>query len=890
MNLDKTLQGLEINLGSAVKWLEQSSNSLISENYRLIREFQKSQVKIKRLNEASKKRMSVGVYGASQSGKSYFVSALAKGDLGRVTTEVETKKIDFLQKINPAGGKESTAIVTRFTTNNFKHPENFPINVRLLSRFDIVSIIANSFYNDVEYEATDDFDSLKEKIQKNIDTLGSFETDTEKFNENFFILEEYCESRFSSSIYYQALRQTNFWLVAPSIYKLLNYSEVCRLFEILWDSVPVLTQTLQFLLEELDNLENAKTIYCSPEALFETSGGEWKRKAESIINVQSLGNLNRPNDEKISIKTETEKLITVGLATIAALAAEVTFYLPGTPSEFFKSSDLLDFPGARSRHKQNLSSLLKEQLSLHIDNFLRGKITYLFEQYTSNFEVSALLLCVGPSNQEVVGLDKLVEDWVMATLGARPETRALHPNTLFLILTKFDLEFSRDLGKDIDASRWEARAKASIEEPFGNKHSHRTNWLKAWNNSENFKNAYWWRSPDADQAGLINYSTSSAERHEESFRSDKVEFIGQLRQAFITSDAANKYFRNPIECWDAAMELNDGGAALVLRKLAMVCKDENRRSQIEQQYKTIVRDRISDLRKFYISENNEEISESKKSLAKKFLGYGYDAVQYDRLGELIFLLTVRDDRTRTIYVNTLNEMERRRNAKRKRELTDTLVSKKIDNRLASLLGLEEQAEPQIELKENFSKTSEFSRQLLLNFIEDWSRNIKSIISQEGAADYYYIDKELLIEVLNEFEIAIKLSGLHNQLAILIDENYQYKTSRHHWVWKQSAMLTAKFNAFISSGGIISDGETTIEAFNGKKIVVFAQKDFTGGDIVLQENGLNFSEQYFIDWLNSVQFMIRKNISSSFKSEIAILENNQLWKLLSELEAINTEQV
>ena len=890
MNLDKKLQGVQKTLGLAVQWLEQSSNLSISENYRLIREFQKSEVKAKRLYAASRKKMAVGVYGASQSGKSYFVSALAKGDTGRVTTEIASRQIDFLQKINPSGGKESTAIVTRFTTNNLPTPENFPIIVRLLSSFDIVSIIANSFYNDVEFDSPEDFDILKEKIQKKIDEFSIKNIVSDKFLDEFFTLEEYCESRFASNVYYQVLRQTNFWLIAPKIYQSLNYDEISKLFEILWDSVPILTKTLQFLLDQLEKLAHSKLVFCSPEALFDTSNGQWKRKTESIINVQSLSNLDKKSGEEIDVKTENGNVSKIGLASVAALASEVTFYLPGSSPEFFQSADLLDFPGARSRHKQNLTSLKKDQDSLNIDNFLRGKITYLFEQYTTNFEVSALLLCVGPSNQEVVGLDRLVEDWIIETLGTRPEIRDSQPNTLFLILTKFDLEFSRDLGKEADASRWEARTKASIEEPFGNKHSYRTNWLKGWTPTDNFKNTYWWRSPDADQAGLINYAVSKGERLEESFRPDKVEFIKQLKDAFISDALANRHFKNPAESWDSAMELNDGGVSLILKKLASVCKVENRLSQIENQLKILSKDRLADLRKFYISENNDEIAQQKKILARKFLGFGHDAIQYERIGEFISLLTVRDDRTRSIFLNTLNEMERRKSSKRKRDSSGDIVPKKIDGRLAELLGLESQddiAEPQAD---QFNKGSEFSRQFLLDFIEDWSRNIKTIISQEGAADYYFIDKDLLIEILNEFEIAAIITGLIDQLSILIDENYQYKTSRQHWIWKQAATLTAKFNSFVSAGGMLNTKDARVENLNGKIIDVFKKSPQIYDEVTLSENGSNYSERYFIDWLNAVQFMIRRNVQSAFKSDLAIVENRNLLNLLKELENINMELV
>ena len=60
---------------------------------------------------------------------------------------------DFLKKINPEGGKESTGLVTRFTTSQ---PEGispaFPIRLRLLSETDVARVLANTYYADCDHQ------------------------------------------------------------------------------------------------------------------------------------------------------------------------------------------------------------------------------------------------------------------------------------------------------------------------------------------------------------------------------------------------------------------------------------------------------------------------------------------------------------------------------------------------------------------------------------------------------------------------------------------------------------------------------------------------------------------------------------------------------------------
>ncbi len=52
-----------------------------------------------------------------------------------------------------------------------------------------------------------------------------------------------------------------------------------------------------------------------------------------------------------------------------------------------------------------------------------------------------MLLCIGPSNQEVQDLPGVINSWIAVTHGEKPEDRVGKLVSLFLILTKFDLEF-----------------------------------------------------------------------------------------------------------------------------------------------------------------------------------------------------------------------------------------------------------------------------------------------------------------------------------------------------------------------------------------------------------------------------------------------------------------
>ena len=59
------------------------------------------------------------------------------------------EKCDFLKDINPPGGRESTALVTRFSSKKQILDEDFPISA-FTSEADIVCILSNSYNKDLK--------------------------------------------------------------------------------------------------------------------------------------------------------------------------------------------------------------------------------------------------------------------------------------------------------------------------------------------------------------------------------------------------------------------------------------------------------------------------------------------------------------------------------------------------------------------------------------------------------------------------------------------------------------------------------------------------------------------------------------------------------------------
>ena len=167
------------------------------------------------------------------------------------------------------------------------------------------------------------------------------------------------------------------------------------------------------------------------------------------------------------------------------------------PWDFFDHTDLLDFPGARSRLKlANLEDVAKAKGVAEGANplrelLLRGKVAYLFQRYSAERELSAILLCIPDGNQEVRDLSDMMTAWIDQTIGATPADRAKQKNALFLVLTKMDREFEQKAGETEESRklRWSARLNNSLINNF------RGEWPANWNGRP-FDNTFWLRNPD----------------------------------------------------------------------------------------------------------------------------------------------------------------------------------------------------------------------------------------------------------------------------------------------------------------------------------------------------------------------------------------------------------
>ena len=155
----KTLAGVD-------EWVRANPQAAGSSGEALLRESNRLARALRKEAATAARKMCVGVFGPSQSGKSYLISALAQDADGSLLAALGDESADFIQDINPAGGKESTGLVTRFTLTPSGAPTMFPVKLRLLSELDIVKILTNTYYADCRHLTPPDEDALAARVEE----------------------------------------------------------------------------------------------------------------------------------------------------------------------------------------------------------------------------------------------------------------------------------------------------------------------------------------------------------------------------------------------------------------------------------------------------------------------------------------------------------------------------------------------------------------------------------------------------------------------------------------------------------------------------------------------------------------------------------------------------
>lgn len=581
-------------VGDATAWATDARNArkLAQDRPRIERSLRRTGIEARRLEQTFKKPTCVGVFGPSQAGKSYLISVLARkeGEDAMIAKfDGPEPEIDFITKINPLGGKEATGLVTRFTMRPEPTPPGFPVCLRLLSQSDIVKIIINSYFHDgaQEDETAIDEQELEDHLTRYETLCAASPTDV-LGEDDIWDIKEYVTKNSGGASTAKALAAA--WERIARIAPKLSISDRTPFFSILWGRHATYSNIFATLLDALARLSFASDAFCAMDSLIPSVDG--------ILNVSTLDGLLDPAAAILQVRAKSGTPVALPKPIITALAMELRIVCRDEPWPFFAFTDLLDFPGYRTRKPENLKKRFRDSPKSAAELFLRGKVDYLFQSYTADLELTSLILCLPDSNLEVLTLPKAIENWIDVTHGSAPDRREGKPTLLFFALTKFDRHLMESAGEEGNqpALRFETRLRASLIEPFG---ASAASWPNQWTPGVPFKNMFWIRNPNFKAEHVIVYRG----RQEVEVIPERLDRIAQLRTAFIGSSLTQTYFRDPPRAWDEAMRLNDGGVSYLADALGVVSTRDLKLRQVGSRLMELRRQTATILQPFYVEDD-----------------------------------------------------------------------------------------------------------------------------------------------------------------------------------------------------------------------------------------------------------------------------------------------
>lgn len=934
LQLTSTCEETRNAVSNGVNWLKENQTALNQDTVKLQKHLKLNAFKANKLMWASQRKPGIGVFGASQAGKSYLVSTLASKTTNRLMAVFGNNiNINFIKSINPEGGKESTGVVTRFTLDKPKTPQTeYPVCLDLLSLTDVIKILANTYVFDLRHENdTDDAHDPKKINQrlKDLEASVSIEPISSMCEEDIIDLEQYCLHKLgnkNSNRRIAALTSVDFWNRASRIAPHLSNSNLTRLFGLLWEDLQAISKIFNQLLAALTQLNHSREAYCTLEGLCKIDNGKYSRWTDgSIIDVETLlkrgmGEENEQRDN-IAVRTKAGNPVHLPRNVLTALVAELVITMKEKPADFFENTDLLDFPGARSREIRVKDPAYLDNAKTRPRLFLRGKVAYLFERYCDNKDLTSLLLCSSFENPNVISLPEMVFDWISTTHGSTPEKRAQLDTSLFLILTKFDVTAFKQSTEDDDddddndsdndfSIRWATRIENSLIQPYSEIPN---DWPNHWQKEgQAFNNCFCVRNPTIIQDQIFEYAKIEGRKQEIDIRPSKREFINLLKQSFTESPLLQTHLYDVEKAWDALMELNDGGISLLLSRLETACKPHVKEQQISKLISEIRTEIKKKLDIFYVTGNLDEELAKKLALAKK-IRISLNRTK-DRFPEFISLLQIKEDTLYDIYTTVKNTFDTSSGpsninslgGKDQTAATAPVFEKEdgdpFDNMFDDDVGDTPHKENEtgsvsdkndIDIFDTSNHTTgDFASRYIAAVKERWDLDIIELSDSQEILDYFGVEKQLLLDVSQEILLGMQRTNLFEKMTNQVRKIIQRReVDAEAQDWKTISPIFYEFNEFINwlgFGGSSAPKGTTISLKNifnkDKEHTVFACPEPPVEYPELTDTAPDFGKKYLVDWLVGFTKLMHDNVPFylNIKIKVDAAMNNQLGNILKKL--------
>lgn len=864
MDLARHCRELAETSRSAGAWLQDNAELVGNERAALQKDLRHAARFFGKCEQAARRKMCVGVFGPSQSGKSYLISALASDADKVLLADFCGQTFNFIKDINPEGGKESTGLVTRFTTTPPEGvTEAYPIRLRLLSETDVARVLANTYYADCDHKDAPNAEALAKELESLQGRAQSAPVPGGMSVDDVEELRDYVNKNFISRPRVQML-QNGYWVRAMELAPRLELEDRARLVGLIWDSVPEFQAVYIQLGAALRQLGNAAEACCAIDALIPRSN--------SIIDVARLQGLNEPPTDMLTLVGAEGRKADLPRALVTALTAEITIYMREKPDDFFDHTDLLDFPGYRARYKfSDLRAALDSRKDMLKELFLRGKVAYLFERYREEKELTSMLLCIGPSTQEVQDLPQAVYEWICSTHGETPEMRASKAPALFFVLTKMDMEFEKKAGSPSVETRWTTRLESSLVNFFGQVHD----WPQNWDGTHPFNNVFLLRNPNFLCEAIFDY----ADRRETGIRQEQQAFVEEVRQSFMHSPLVQKHVADPERAWQAAMTLNDGGVGLLRQSLRPLCNPELKRQQISGSLAEKCDRLRTGLAPFYRTDDREELRRQKEQLSRLLVSQMAKVAEKQLFGEFLRRLQVRDFDLYEICLNARQSPDEGQTAAPAQVVGARVSANDI---LGDIFG--DDAPVTAPAADAVDAEAKDSAQVFAGMVMDhWTVRLRDLCNDVEARGQLGLPAKELDQFCHELVLAAARCKLRENLEAELRRSSAFSNmARERLMWKQVSLAADAINAFVDWWGFdprFKDQTRRTVVFGGKSVALFNPPQEIKGEPRIGEEESPYDRLWYTDWLRAMAYSVMANVDFDGQQSVNPEQNNRLRELL-----------
>lgn len=852
---------------AALEWVNDTENEDIvgADKALLTKELRRDEIRGSQLALAVDRPMSIGVFGPSQAGKSYLVSVLAASEKGNLKVDVGDG-MDFISEINPAGDKESTGLVTRFTMRRHSCPAGFPVVLKLLSEADVIRILANTFFRDGDNSepppTASDIAARIAIAQAKIGTgAGLSEMDV-------WDIQSYFDDHFRGYAYAQQLGPL--WEGLATLLPHLTAADRLPLVSLLWGEHAIFNELYERMASVLSQIGHAETAYAAVSSL--------TPRAKSIIDVATLEGLDNDSDpDPIRVRSQDGVEAELPRAVLAALTAELVLPMAEKRWDLFDGADLLDFPGVRERRAARgpIRGFIEGGEKPRKELFLRGKVGFLFERYVAQQDMTAMLLCLPPSNIDVAAdLAAAVEAWIASTQGATPEERAEVETLLFFVLTKFDMHLQDSAGSKDPRLRFESRIQASLLGPFAGQ---RDSWPLQWAPGRVFDNTYWLRNPNYAAEHVIRYEES----REVELLENKIQRIGELKQGCLSSPLVKQHIADPDSAWEAALELNDGGITRLAKHLERIATPSVKERQIAARLRALTDKIARRLKPYYSDSDIKKRLDARRAVATtvvKELRRSFENRRFTRVIEEFGVhagsLAWRMDRLRDdVQIVTGDDAQG--------DGDDDGWGFEAD----SAADDESSIEDGVPLR---SMTLEaYQAETAINA---WHAHIQSIAEQSDVRSKLHVSAQSVAEIANELSVAARRLRLSEHLT---QELAQWNARQCDAI--TAASITAqRINDVITTLGVdlMAEDDRPVMKNNktGETRQVFAVEPVRSDAMDLAATPPRRDRIYFQDWTFALYSLFESNARSEDGGVINIKQNSKLGRIIEDLDTTSNAEV